>query len=228
MTNTLRAILVTALVSFSAAASANLFVIDLIDGVNPLPIPGNQAYTGQLGDDFTVLSAIDITSVGLFDSLGNGTVNRLTWQLFNVATGNLVHEQTIAGTGPRAPGAGIAANYAWAAPTVSLSLAPGVYSVVGVGFSNSDPNFNTNFDLINLDVVHNNIALTAAGGRYSNEGVTAGLPTNGAGNTASNQAYNFGAASFQYRVQQVPSPGTLSLLIFGLAAIGQVKRLRRA
>ena len=180
-------------------AIASLFVTDLVDGANPLPIDGNQAWPGQLGDDFTVnASFISITSIGVFDDDGDGTFSDLVWQLFNVQTGVLIHQEVVAASGARLPGSAIEDNYIWETLAVPLLLPGGAtYSAVAYGFNSTDENFNTNFDLANLDVVFNTAGLTGAGGRYSSPVFNPlVLPQNGAGNSASVQPYNFGAASF--------------------------------
>ena len=88
------------------------------------------------------------------------------------------------------------------------------------GFNDLNKNFNTNLNLATLDVVFNSTGLTAAGGRYSDPGFNPLLlPSNGAGNTASAQPYNFGAASFDYAVvpeaASVAVWGMLSLAVMG-------------
>ena len=206
------------LVSLVNQSAASIFVTDLIDGINSLPIPGNQAWAGQLGDDFTTgTNGITITAVGGFDDDGDGTAGSLVWQLFNVTTGALVHSETIAASGARTPGSTINDNYVWKSLGAPLYLAPSTtYSAVAYGFDSVDKNFNTNLNPTTLDVVFNTLDLTAAGGRYSS-GTGSTLPTTGAGNTASTQAYNFGAATFDYQ-GGVPEPTTFVVWsLLGLA-----------
>lgn len=203
---------VTVSMLFLLVCSANqseasmIFVTDLIDGSNNLPIPGNQAWEGQLGDDFTT-TGITITSVGAFDDDGDGTVGSLTWRLYNVTSGALVHEEMIAATAQSAPVTPtIRDNYVWKTLASPLTLTPGTYSVVAYGFNGTDKNFNTNMSLSTLDVVFNTVYVTAAGGRYSG-GTAQVLPNLGAGNTASTAPYNFGAGTFEYGAA-IPEPTT--------------------
>lgn len=205
-------------------ASASIFVTNLVDGVNPLPIPGNQDWPGQLGDDFTATESISISSIGVFDSDGDGTFGELIWRLYEVATGNLVHEEKVAATGLRAKGTTIEDNYIFKSLATSINLVAGTtYSAVAVGFDGIDKNFNTNFNLANFDVEFNSAGLTAAGGRYSDTDAL-GLPTNGAGNTASGTAYNFGAATFEYAAV----PEATSVLVWSLiTGLGMIVVRRR-
>src|SRR6478752_1178865 len=78
------ALVVGALLLLTNSANASIFVTGLSNGVNPLPIPGNQAWEGQLGDDFTVTSTIRITDIGVFDSNGDGTSSLIHWQMYDV------------------------------------------------------------------------------------------------------------------------------------------------
>lgn len=210
-------------------ASAEFFVQDLVNGSGNLPIPGNQAWTGQLGDDFvTGANPLAISRIGVFDSNGNGTTSVLTWNLYTVSDGALVTSIDVpvsAATG----GSGIESNYIWLPANIILS-ANTAYSVVAVGFNGdvnnpfSDLNFNTNMNLSTLDVDFTALGLTAAGGRYSASGVTTGLPTVDVGNTVSTQLYNFGAATFDFTA--TPEPTTL-VVWSGLAAIGGFVAYRR-
>ena len=207
----------------SLTFAGQMFVTDLVDGSGTLPIPGNQAWPGQLGDDFTVNNDISISSIGVFDDDGDGTLGALTWQLFNVGTGALIHTQTI-GPSSATGGSTIESNYVWADLLSSISLSAGqTYSAVSYGFDNDDKNFNTNYNLDTLDVVFNTADITAAGGRYSNAAFGT-LPTIGAGNVASAQLYNFGAATFEY--SSVPEPSIIALFAAGLFGIGFARRRR--
>jgi len=207
------------------SASASLFVTDLVDGSGTLPIPGNQAWPGQLGDDFTTTSPISITRIGVFDDDGDGTVGDLVWQLFKVSDGSLIHEETVSpamGSG----GMTIESNYVFVDLAMAIVLPAGMtYSAVAYGFDDTDKNFNTNMNLADLDVVFNTNGLTAHGGRYSNAGGMT-LPTIGAANVASAQAYNFGAATFEYSV--VPEAASLAVWAgLGLAGTSLLISRRR-
>lgn len=218
---------VTALVigHSNTVSAGSMLVTDLVNGSGLLPVAGVQSWGGQLGDDFTVNSDISISSIGAFDSNGDGTAGSLFWQLFNVRTGALIHSQEIVSTGRKVTGTSIFDNYVWAEPSSAINLLAGeTYSAVAYGFDNIDRNFNTNFNLRTLDVVFDSAYLTGHGGRYSGSGADT-LPTAGAGYTASDRPYNFGAATFQYEAN-VPEPSTLLLMALGLMGLAlQKKRL---
>lgn len=205
-------------------ALASIFVTDLVDGVNPLPIPGNQDWPGQLGDDFTPTESLSISSIGVFDSDGNGTTGDLIWRLYEVATGALVHEEIVTASGVRPVGTTIEDNYIFKTLATNINLVAGTtYSAVAVGFDAIDKNFNTNFNLSDFDVVFSSTGLTSAGGRYSMTAAQ-GLPSVDAGNTASGNPYNFGAATFVYAAV----PEATSVLVWSLiTGLGMIVVRRR-
>lgn len=219
----LNSALVGLLLSISSFANANLMFVTSLNQQDVTPVAGQQNYTGQLGDDFTVNQDIWITSVGAFDHLGDGTFGDLYWQLFDVSSGNLLYSTTITATGTRPVGSGIADNYVWLDLAQSIQLdANTVYSAVAYGFDDVDRNFNTAFAPNNpLNVGYNTIGLTApATGSARWDGAFGTLPIN-AGNALSTQPYHFGAANFKYTTE-VPEPSTLA--IFALGMIGLVSR----
>jgi hypothetical protein len=208
-------------VMLAANASAAFSIDNLISGTNPLPIPGNQSWPGQLGDDFLVgPSNLAITSIAVFDDNGNGTTKPLIWQLFEVTTGTLLHTQVVPPT-PNTPGPTILDNYVFAPTAPIILLAGGQYSVVATGFDDANPNFNTNIPSPPpRDVDFNETDFKAFGGRYSN-GPSPFLPNVDAGNFLSGNPYNFGAAAFVYAA--VPEASSFLVMGFGgLFAVGGV------
>lgn len=202
----------------TAAASAAILVTGLVNGSNPVPIPGNQAWPGQLGDDFVTTAPLAINSIAVFDDNGDGTSVPLTWQLFEVSTGLLVSQFVVPPSGPRVPGSTVVSNYIFQ-PILPLLLAANTaYSAVAYGFDNANKNFNTNLGPSNADVLFSNLGLNGAGGRYS-AGPSVLLPSVDAGNSVSGNPYNFGAASFEYSV--VPEPtGMIIWSLLGLTISG--------
>jgi hypothetical protein len=218
----LKTILASLILATSCFANAGLMLVTSLNQQDVTPVSGNQSYTGQLGDDFTVNQDIWINSVGAFDHLGNGTFGELYWELFDVSSGNLLYSTTIAATGTRSIGSGIESNYAWLDLAQSIKLdANTVYSVAAYGFDTTDLNFNTHFTGNPLDVGYNTIGLTApATGSARWSGAFGTLPIN-AGNALSTQPYHFGAANFKYTTE-VPEPSTL--FIFALGIMGLASR----
>lgn len=101
--------------------------------------PGNQAYTGGLGNDFDVLSTIRVDSLGVFDDDGDGISGSLTVGIFDlsdVSSGPLV-SATISGSDDLLVG-----SFRFNDVT-PLILGPGNYSVVAFGFG-ADNNANEN------------------------------------------------------------------------------------
>ncbi len=208
------------LLSISCFANANLIFVTSLNQQDIAPVAGQQDYTGQLGDDFTVNQDIWLTSVGAFDHLGNGTFGDLYWELFDVASGNLIYSTVIAATGARAIGSGIVDNYVWLDLAQSIKLdANTVYSVAAYGFDSIDKNFNTAFGPNNpLNVGYNTTGLTApAAGSARWNGSFGSLPIN-AGNSLSTQPYHFGAANFKYTTE-VPEPSSIAILALGMIGL---------
>jgi hypothetical protein len=196
----------------SLTFAGQIFITDLEDGSGALPISGNQSYTGQLGDDFTVNNDISITSIGVFDDDGDGTIGALIWELFNVGSGASMGSQTISATGSRTPGSTIESNYIWADLVSSIMLSAGeTYSAVAYGFDSLDKNFNTNIGTGSISF--NTADITGGGGRYG--GAIGTLP-------GASGSFNFGAANFKYSA--VPEPSILALFGAGLLGLGFVRR----
>jgi hypothetical protein len=105
--------------------------------------PGNQNYPASLGNDFTVNSAIIVSSLGAFASGGAaGFSGSITVGIYNTTTQALV-AGPITFSGNTAASAGTYSNGDWFKPLSPAVLLPaGNYSVVAVGFTN-DKNGNS-------------------------------------------------------------------------------------
>ena len=99
---------------------------------------GNQNYPGNLGLDFDVNQSIVITSLGAFDSNADGFTGTVSVAIFNRNTGLQV--------GPSAAFTGLNGTLVNGDRFLAVTpfvLPPGNYSVVAVGYSNSDLNGNS-------------------------------------------------------------------------------------
>ncbi len=100
---------------------------------------GNQDFGGPLGMDFTVSSPIVISSLGVFDDLGNGISGSLAAEIWtNSGTPALLASADFTNASP-----GTLDDGSSRFKTItSLVLNPGNYTIVGRGFSLADQNGN--------------------------------------------------------------------------------------
>ena len=103
---------------------------------------GNQGWPGNMGLDFDVNNPITILALGAFDNNGDGFSGSVRVAIFNRDTSALATPAvTFTGTG----GALIKSDrFQNLSPAVTLP--PGHYSIVAVGFSNTDLNANLGND----------------------------------------------------------------------------------
>lgn len=189
---------------------------------------GNQGWTGGLGMDFDVITAITVSSLGVFASPsehgGGPDINNsgLFAQIFSL-TGAPMSEvlSFTSGSSGTALGGSLFKDL-----TTPLTLLPGSYSIVAWGYDDAERNGNLgcNGDLcgfgndISGSTTDDGGGLIAfvGGARYSDPGVTGVLPDHIDGGPA-NRYY---AGTFTYEVAAVPEPGSLILLGSGLLGLG--------
>jgi hypothetical protein len=109
--------------------------------------PGNQNWQGNLGLDFNVIAGhpIIISKLGVFDGNGDGFTGTVNVAIFD--------RNTTAQVGPTATFTGTTGTLVNGNRFLAVTpfvLPPGNYSVVAVGFSNTDPSGNTTLPLSSL------------------------------------------------------------------------------
>jgi hypothetical protein len=110
--------------------------------VVPAGTVGTQNYSGGLGMDFNVLEPVVVTSLGVFDSGGNGIATTLTVQLFRRApTIAALASLTFNSANPGVLATGTASRMK--PLPAALTLVPGQYSIVSYGHNSNDLNDNT-------------------------------------------------------------------------------------
>ena len=113
------------------SGSANVVAYGNLAGAS-----GSSAFSGALGHDFTVNSAIQVTHLGVFDSGADGLARTLTAELWtrNGNTGTELAELVFTTTSP-----GTLINSNRVKPlTAPLDLAPGDYTIVAHGYGASE------------------------------------------------------------------------------------------
>jgi hypothetical protein len=179
---------------------------------------GNQAYTGSLGLDFNVNSAIYLTGIGVFDP--NAVVGSPLAATLSVAIYDRDTQLQIPGTlttfsaGTTGPltGANLITDFA-----SYLELAPGHYSVVAWGYNPFAKNGNANMGPItSIEDSDGGLISFVGTSRFGNAGayptIVDGGPTN-----------RYLAGTFSY--EPVPEPATFMLV--APALIGLAHQLRR-
>jgi len=189
---------------------------------------GNQAWTGNLGVDFNVNSAITVTQLGAFDSGGLGFDPGITVGLYQRLpggdpntdyNGTLLASVTITGTQGTVSG-----NYRFVDLTTPLTLQAGYYDVDAVGFNSTNLDLNENGGGGSLIQTNDGGGLVSFVGSGRFDGNSAlDYPTL----TTDDQGFNtsahvFGGGSFIFSpASAVPEPSSIALFgIGGIALIG--------
>jgi hypothetical protein len=100
---------------------------------------GNQAFSGSIGMDFAVNTPIEISSLGVFDHLGDGISGTLTATIWDLATQSPVPGATASFTNADP---GILNGSARLKPISAITLAPGLYSIASAGHNAIDLDYN--------------------------------------------------------------------------------------
>jgi len=142
---------------------------------------GNQDYTGTLGENFTVTSAINVSSLGAFVG-ASGASGDITTAIFDDSTGQIVALESINVAG------GTAGSYVYQNLSSGVVLAAGNYQLESWGYGANDPNYNSyggsssiSFAGVGSDVTADSTAYSAQAGTYASQ-PDVGATRYGAGN----------------------------------------------
>jgi hypothetical protein len=205
--------------------------------------PGNQAWTGSLGTLFQVDEPVSVTSLGVFDSNGDGIAGSIQVGMFFASgpnTGTLVPGLSTSFTGS---GDTLVHGDRFRAVAAPVVLAPGSYEIVAQGFSATDLDGNVRcmaavpggaclpanaFSLSTLN--DGGGAITFGNGAaeanfFSSEG--SGF-VNPVGLLAESPAVPNAYLAGTFAFEVVPEPASFELMGLGLVALALVRRARTA
>lgn len=182
---------------------------------DPGKLTGNQAWTYDLGQDFTVNKTVTVYSLGAFTNSGaNSNVEVALYQLTDSNPsdgGSLVTSSVVPGN------VNVVGDYAFQSIT-PVTLTPGVYQLQSYG-GGGDTNFNTGFtgspdtNIINFNTLGG--ALTEDTDFYSSGGTAI---------ATTSDSHWYAAASF---AAAVPETSVWLLLMMGIGLLGGSLRFNR-
>ena len=203
---------------------AGSFIFDVIPDVagtvNALSVPsgtvGTQAFGEPLAVDFIVTTPITVSSLGAFDSAGDGFIGTITTELWS-RSGDTGIAILASDTFSLLDGS-LEGGHRFKDLQGNVILAPGEYSIVSHGYSADDLMGNTGGEINQWD--NQNLAIDFIGSsRFGDPGTAGSFPTNLDGNSA-----QYVAGSFGYTV--IPEPGSISLLAL-IATFVALRRRRK-
>ena len=201
---------IAAAASIATPALAGTVIYD-----TPSSTVSNQAWTGVLGLDFTVVGRpITISALGAFDGDNNGINSNIFVAIFDSA-GNLV-VNPINFNGSAATGQDFLFRN-----ISSVTLGPGSYQLAAWGYGAAEGNYNA-YGPAGSAITFNSLfgSLQATGTRYGDAGTAGILATN-----VDNGLTRYGAGTF---VASVPETATWAMMLVGFGMIGGAARSRRA
>jgi hypothetical protein len=190
---------------FINVANAGLIALD------STRLIGNQGYGGSLSMHFEVLTAINVTELGAYDSNQDGFTSQIAVGIYNRDTNTMVTEiATFLGTSDPLTG------YSRFFDITDVVLDVGNYAIVARGFNSNDKNGNAGSDGPAPTIDNGSGLIQFVGGGYYG-----GSSINDFNLTADGGPANrYDAGTFMYT--KVPEPSTLA--IFALGMIGLASR----
>jgi PEP-CTERM motif len=206
--------------SLLAAASCSSFAVDSV-ALTTQNVNGDQTFTGGLGMDFTVNMPIIVKQLGAYDAAPVGITGPVDVAIFRISDGMMMGSS--ASFGLASPGTLVGTDRFLDIP--DYVLAPGLYSIVAVGFSLID--LNGNLDPTGgartPSIINDGGGLiTFGGGSRYGFSPTLVLP----GITDGGPANRYDAGTFVF--SPVPEPSSYLMMLAALGVIGTVVRRRSA
>jgi hypothetical protein len=194
---------------------------DLVAAYTTTNTTGNQAFSGNLGVDFNVNAPIVVSALGAFDSGQNGFVGPITVGLFQRLPGgdpNTDHAGSVLTQLTITDSLGtLVGNYRFVNLATPLTLQPGFYSIVAVGFGSNDLNGNQFLGPFNVVTNSGGGAISFVGNGRFDSNTTLDYPAL----TTANQGFSglppnvFAAGSFEFLTTPEPS----NLMLAGIGAL---------
>jgi len=190
-------------------ANAGFIALDSTRGI------GNQNFNGSLGMSFDVLSPINVTHLGAFDSSQDGFSSQVSVGIFDRNTQALVTEVALF-NGTTAPLIGQSRFF----DIADVQLGIGNYSIVAQGFNASNPNGNAGA-VAPAPTINTGGLISFVGGGFYNFTSTLDYPLI----VDFGPANRYDAGTFQFEaVNNVPAPEAMWLLGSGLIGLFGMKK----
>jgi len=185
---------------------------------------GNQFWSG-VGLQFTVNSAISVTSIGLWDDGGNGfsaNIDHALSAVLMTTTGTVLASATFYDLSPG--GAPQNGGYRFKDLSSPVTLQPGNYFLMGYGWTTSDREHNSNVNGTPDTFVSSSlVSYVISTWTTSNSAPAGTVPTETLGADTTNF---FSSANIEFAAA-TPLPAALPLFAGGAVVIGLLARRRR-
>ena len=215
-------------------AFAALLVFALTASADTIAYPNNAHAIGEqtptddnLGMDFTVNSAIEITQMGAFNSGQGGFASDVEVGIFSDSTTDEIAGTDVIFTPPAGVNPGtLVGNNRFDTLATPVTLAPGTYSIVTFyGNPNSEAFYNFNHgNGSNGGNTGGGLISFVGDSRYFEGDSSITFPTTIDGE-GGDSTINYEAGTFAFVAAPVPEPSTIAL--FGLGAAGMLLIARR-